>query len=113
MTPLLSTMKARLWALLVLLNVLLALLGAWSLYNLERTSVSLEDMYAAKLLNIESLGRMLEINSSARVPVLLGAIERDESKTRQIVERVMPLRAEVVDLWERYRSMPKSAQERA
>ena len=113
MTPLLSTIKARLWALLALLNVLLALLGAWSLYNLERASVSLEDMYAAKLLNIESLGRMLEINSSARVPVLLGAIERDEAKTRQIVERVMPLRAEVVDLWERYRSMPKSAQEQA
>ena len=55
MTPLLSTIKARLWALLVLLNVLLALLGAWSLYNLERASVSLEDLYAAKLLNIESL----------------------------------------------------------
>lgn len=33
MTPLLSTIKARLWALLALLNVLLALLGAWSLYN--------------------------------------------------------------------------------
>lgn len=113
MRPVLSTIKARLWALLVLLNVLLALLGSWSVYNVERASTSLEDMYSAKLLNIESLGRMLEINSSARVPVLLGAIERDESKTRQIVESVMPLRTEVIDLWDRYRTMPKSAQEQA
>ncbi|WP_330211966.1 methyl-accepting chemotaxis protein [Pseudomonas sp. Z18(2022)] len=113
MTPILSTIKARLSALLVLLNLLLILLGGWSLYSLEQASTKLEDMYSAKLLNIESLGRMLEINSSARFPILLGAIERDESKTQRIVDSIIPLRNEVIELWTRYQAMPKSPQEQA
>lgn len=56
MTSILSTIKARLSALLVLLNLLLMLLGGWNLYSLERASANLEDMYSAKLLNIEKPG---------------------------------------------------------
>lgn len=109
----LNTIKGRLCMLLVLLNLLLVLLGSWGLYSLQRASASLEDMYNAKLLNIESLGRMLEINSSARFPILLGAIGRDESSTQRIVDSVIPLRTEVIDLWTRYKAMPKAPEELA